>query len=61
MQDATLQAFREIADQMFPPEQRRWQWIGKWESQRHFGITRERAERFAETFGGTASRMEPSS
>ena len=36
-----------------------WQWIGPHMSQRMFGITEERARGYAESHGGTASKMEP--
>ena len=59
MTDSTLQAFRGIADTMIGPQQdRRWEWVGAHMSQRMFGITQERAERFARQFGGVARRME---
>lgn len=57
MNEATLQGFRDLADAMAGPEPRDWQWIGPHMSQRMFGITRARAEAFAERHGGTASRM----
>lgn len=57
MNDATLQAFRDIADQMAGPEPRDWQWIGPHASQCMFGITQERAEGYAERHGGTAQPM----
>ena len=56
MTPATLDAFRELADAMIGAAD--WQWIGPFASQRHFGITRERAEAFAARFGGVASKME---
>ena len=59
MTTATLQAFRDIADQMIGSEsERRWEWIGAHMSQRMFGITQERAEEYARLYGGTARRME---
>ena len=57
MNDATLQGFRDIAAQMFP-EPRDWQWIGRWMSQRMFGITERRAKEYARIYGGEASKME---
>ena len=56
MTDATLQAFRTIAESMqsSPAD---WQWIGPHLSQRMFGITRERAEAYAQRHGGTAEPM----
>ena len=59
MNDATLQAFRDIAEQMHGNEPRTWQWIGRWDSQRMFGITEQRAREYAEKFGGTAQVMPP--
>ena len=57
MNDSTLTAFREIADTMIGRAD--WQWIGVHASQRHFGITRERAEAFAARHGGEARQMAP--
>ena len=58
MNDSTLEALRDIAKQMMEPEQdRRWEWIGAHMSQRMFGITQERAERFARQYGGVARPM----
>lgn len=59
MNDVTLQAFRDIAETM-AGEPTDWEWVGKWESQRMFGITRTRAEQYAERHGGIARRMEDS-
>ncbi len=56
MNTATLQAFREIADQMIGKAD--WQWIGPHMSQRMFGITQERAEGYAKAHGGVAKKME---
>jgi len=58
MNDAVLQHFRDIADAMAGPEPRTWQWIGKWESQRMFGITQRRAEEYAKRYGGEAKEMD---
>lgn len=55
MTDSTLTAFRDIADALIG--QADWQWIGPHLSQRMFGITRERAERFAKVHGGQAAPM----
>ena len=55
MNESQLNNFRNIANQMFPDQD--WQWIGKWESQRHFGISQERAEAYAKQHGGKASKM----
>jgi len=56
MNDATLNAFREIHEAMYP-EPHDWQWIGQYMSQRHFGITEAKAKAYAERHGGTASKM----
>jgi hypothetical protein len=56
MTDATLQAFRDIAEQMIGKAD--WQWIGPHMSQRMFGITKERAEDYAKAHGGIARKME---
>ena len=55
MTAATLEAFREIAEQMIG--QADWQWIGPHMSQRMFGITQERAEGYAKRHGGRAEQM----
>jgi len=55
MNNQQLENFRSIADQMFPDQS--WQWIGKWESQRMFGISQERAEAYAKQHGGEAKQM----
>lgn len=57
MQDAALHAFREIADKLAGPEPRDWEWIGRWDSQRMFGITEKRAKAYASRHGGDARRM----
>jgi hypothetical protein len=57
MNEATLHAFRQIHEVMFP-EAHNWQWIGPHMSQRHFGITEEKAKRFAERHGGEAKKMD---
>lgn len=56
MNDATLQAFRQIADSM-QTKPTNWQWIGQHMSQRMFGITQERAEAYAKRHGGEAKVM----
>ena len=56
MNEAALEHFRNLAAAM-APEPTDWQWIGEWVSQRHFGITEERANALAEQHGGIASRM----
>ena len=45
MTDSSLQAFRDIADQMIGKAD--WEWVGPHMSQRMFGITQERAEGYA--------------
>lgn len=57
MNNATLQAFRNIADQMAGPDAQDWQWIGAHMSQRMFGITEKRAKEYAERHGGKAEKM----
>ena len=57
MNNATLQAFREIAATMAGSEPQNWQWIGPFMSQRMFGITQARAEAFAARHGGKAEQM----
>ena len=56
MNDATLNAFRQIHEAM-QSESTDWQWIGPHMSQRMFGITETRAKAYAERHGGTASKM----
>jgi hypothetical protein len=55
--DATLFAFRAIADAMqtAPTD---WQWIGPHLSQRMFGITEQRARAYAARHGGEARKIE---
>jgi hypothetical protein len=57
MNEATLQAFRDIAADMNGNEAQDWQWIGQWMSQRMFGISEKRAKEFAARHGGVASQM----
>jgi hypothetical protein len=52
-----LETFRAIAEAMRGDEPADWQWIGRWESQRHFGITEARAKALAAKHGGEASKM----
>ena len=56
MNNAQLEAFRQIADTM-QTQPTDWQWIGPHMSQRMFGITRERAEAYAKRHGGKAEPM----
>lgn len=58
MTDATLQHFRDLAEVLSGPDPKNWQWIGKYTSQRMFGITEQRAKEYARLYGGTASQME---
>ena len=57
MTDKTLDAFRLIFDTM-QTEPTDWQWVGQYLSQRHFGITKTRAEAFVARHGGVARKME---
>lgn len=57
MNEATLNMFRQIADTMNGGEATDWQWIGKWASQRMFGITESRAKEYAARHGGEARKM----
>lgn len=57
MNEATLNAFRQIADQMAGPAPRDWQWVGQYMSQRMFGITEQRAKDYAARHGGKAQQM----
>ena len=57
MNEATLSHFRALADAM-QTEPTNWQWIGKWESQRMFGITETRAKDYADRHGGEAKKMD---
>ncbi len=56
MNEATLTAFRAIAEAM-QTEPTDWQWIGPHMSQRMFGITEKRAKAYAERHGGVAQKM----
>lgn len=58
MNDATLQAFRQIAGALRGPQPNDWQWIGPHMSQRMFGITEQRARAYAERHGGEARQMD---
>jgi copper oxidase (laccase) domain-containing protein len=57
MQASQLQALRQIAEAMRGDVPHNWQWIGPHMSQRHFGISEERAKQFAQRHGGEASQM----
>lgn len=56
MNATQLEAFRQIAETMqtAPTD---WQWIGRFMSQRMFGITEQRAKDFAARHGGEATKM----
>ncbi len=56
MTSTQLEAFRNLAEQMIGTAD--WEWIGPHMSQRMFGITRERAEAYAQRHGGIARQME---
>lgn len=56
MNDAQLQAFRDIAAAM-QTEPADWQWIGPHMSQRMFGISQRRAEALRAAHGGQAKPM----
>jgi hypothetical protein len=58
MNDATINAFRQIATQMQGEVAQNWQWIGKHMSQRMFGISEERAKAYAARHGGEARKMD---
>lgn len=58
MNEATLIAFRAIAETMAGNDPQDWQWIGKHMSQRMFGITEARAKDYAKRHGGEAQKME---
>ena len=61
MNDAVLEMFRELAEQMLNPrcEAKSWQWIGPHLSQRMFNLREDEAKDYAERFGGRAERMKP--
>ena len=56
MNDATLNAFRQIAEAM-TTEPTDWKWEGPYMSQRMYGITEKRAKAYAARHGGTAEQM----
>lgn len=56
MNNATLIAFRQIAEAM-QTAATDWQWIGPHMSQRMFGITEQRARDYAARHGGEARKM----
>lgn len=58
MNATQLQVFRDLAAQMAGPAPQDWQWIGKYMSQRMFGITEARAKDYAQHYGGEARKME---
>lgn len=57
MNEATIQAFRNIAEAM-QTAPTNWQWIGPHMSQRMFGITEARAKAYASRHGGEANEMQ---
>jgi hypothetical protein len=56
MNDASLTAFRAIAEAM-QTAPANWQWVGPHLSPRMFGITQARAEAYAARHGGEAQKM----
>lgn len=54
--DPFLSLCRTLADSM-QTEPTDWEWIGPHMSQRMFGITRTRAEAYAQRHGGVAQKM----
>lgn len=58
MNQAQLQAFRDLAAQIAGPAPQDWEWVGRHMSQRMFGITEKRAREYAERHGGVARKME---
>lgn len=57
MTDMELSYFRSLADAMRGGEPADWEWVGKWMSQRMFGITEKRAKEYAVKHGGIARKM----
>lgn len=57
MNEATLNGFRAIAEAMQGNSKADWEWVGQHMSQRMFGITEERAKRYAALYGGVAKQM----
>ena len=57
MNEKTLEGFRMIAAAMAgaPTD---WEWVGKFMSQRMFGITEQRAKDFEARYGGVARKMD---
>jgi hypothetical protein len=60
MNDATLAAFRQIAENLTNPNKmpKDWEWQGQWMSQRMVEITEQRAKEMAARYGGVAKKME---
>lgn len=56
MNDAQLEAFRQIAQSM-NSEPADWQWNGQYMSQQQYGITETRAKSLVARHGGTARQM----
>jgi hypothetical protein len=57
MNEAQLQAFRDLASRLSGDEPQDWEWVGEHASQRMFGITERRAKDYERRLGGTARRM----
>ncbi len=55
---ARLEHLRAHADAMRGGDPADWQWVGRWDSQRMFGITEKRAKEMAARHGGEARRMD---
>lgn len=53
----SLERFRAIAAAL-AAQPTNWQWIGQYDSQRHFGITEERAKDLQGKHGGEAKKMD---
>lgn len=61
MNHVQLEALRMIAAHMAGSAVQDWQWIGEYMSQRMFGITEERAKKYAKRHDGIAKQMEQTS
>lgn len=57
MNQAQVQALRNLADGLHLGQQLDWEWIGRSGSQRMFWITEERARDYAAVYGGIARPM----
>ena len=58
VREKDLQNFRDIHEAMQGGEPQNWQWVGKYMSQRMFGISEKRAKEYAAQHGGEAKRMD---